>query len=453
MILASLLTGPTRAAVATVAVIGETVGDVILSAFQTAGRGPIRTGQVRYGSWHGGEIGPAVAESVVVTRRGLILDTDRRAVAVPNAASAHVPEIWEINCHGGVVAANRILDDLRKLGATVVPRSQWWAAVDAAGGWRGTTAEIEKAANTNPSNRTESPSLFAEAAETLIHTTSARTAAIALDQVRGAMARFVADSIRTLAGDDDAQSDDAQSDEAQRIRTVRARASEILRFGSLGMHLRQPWRVVLAGPPNVGKSSLINAILGYRRSITVDQPGTTRDVIHAQTVIDGWPVRLSDTAGLRASSTCRIERAGIELAGDELAAADLVLWVRDATGVNVDADGSSESGPPLDPARLSELGAVVVDVINKIDRVGDRNLWKKTLLRDSVPGRPRVLTSAATGEGIEHLRDKIASILVPETPQPRHPVPLCERQVDALRAMIEAVDRAGVDLALRRLAG
>jgi tRNA modification GTPase len=440
MILASLLTGPTRAAVATVAVIDETAGGVILSAFRTAGRGLIRTGQVRYGSWHGGENGQAIAESVVVTRRGPARDTDAGAVAVPNVPSDRGPEIWEIHCHGGVVAANRIVDDLRRLGATIIPQSQWWAA---AGGRWGTMGRIGESAYSNPSNRTESTSFFAEAAETLIHTTSSRTAAIALDQLRGAMARFVADSVRTLAGED----------ETQCVGAVRTRASEILRFANLGMHLRQPWRVVFAGPPNVGKSSLINAILGYRRSITVDQPGTTRDVIHAQTVIEGWPVRLSDTAGIRTTATCQIERAGIELAGDELAAADLVLWVRDATCLNVDTDASSKSNPPLDPAELSELGAVVVDVFNKIDRVGDRNFWEKTHHHDSVLRRPRVLTSAATGEGIEKLRDKIASILVPETPQPGHPVPLCERQVKGLLEMIEAVDRAGVELALQRLSG
>ena len=445
MILASLLTGPTRAAVATVAVIGEAAGDAVLAAFKTAGRAPIRSGQVRYGTWHGGENGPAVAESVVVIRRGPILADNPGAVAVPTVSSDQVPEIWEIHCHGGVVAADRILDDLGRLGARIVPQSRWRAA---AGERCGTATGIEKETNSIYANRSESPSLFAEAAETLIHTTSARTAAIALDQVRGAMARFVADSIRTLAGDDE-----AQCDEAQCVRAVRTRASEILRFANLGMHLRQPWRVVLAGPPNVGKSSLINAILGYRRSITVDQPGTTRDVIHAQTVIDGWPVRLSDTAGLRATATCRIERAGIELAGDELAAADLVLWVRDATGGNVDADASSESGLPLDPSRLSELGTAVVDVVNKIDRVGERERLEIIRRHDSAPGHPRMLTSAATGQGIEQLRDKIASILVPETPEPRSPVPLCQRQVNALREIVEADDRAAVELALQRLSG
>jgi tRNA modification GTPase len=446
MIIASLLTGPTRAAVATVAVIGETAGDLIDAAFQTAGRGPIRSGQVRYGSWHGGENGPAVAESVVVTRRSTVPRTYPSVVAESQPSSACPYEIWEINCHGGVVAANRILDDLRRLGATVVPRSQWWTF---AGGRYAATERSEHLAEVNLPGRTDSPTLFAEAAETLIHTTSARTAAIALDQVRGAMARFITDSFRTLAGDDVSES----------VIAVRARAAEILRFESLGMHLSQPWRVVLAGPPNVGKSSLINAILGYRRSITFDQPGTTRDVVHAQTVIGGWPVRLSDTAGLRGTANCQIERAGIELAGNELAEADLVLWVRDATGMSDDAEKSSESGLPFDPADPSATfdpsakGPVVVDVINKIDRLGQRDRWEETLPHDRVYSRHRVLTSAATGEGIETLRDRIASTLVPETPQPRHPVPLCDRQVNALRELVYAADRAGVDSALRRLLG
>jgi len=437
MIIASLLTGPTRAAVATVAVIGESAGDLILAAFQTAGLGPIRSGQVRYGCWHGGKNGPGVAESVVVTRRGPVVSTDPSAVAEANPPSARTQEIWEINCHGGVVAANRILDDLRRLGATVVPRSQWWTV---AGGRYDATERIEQPADANVARRIDSPTLFAEAAETLIHTTSARTVAIALDQVRGAMARFVADSFRTLAGDDESES----------VSAIRTRAAEILRFESLGMHLRRPWRVVLAGPPNVGKSSLINAILGYRRSITVDQPGTTRDVVHAQTVIGGWPVRLSDTAGIRGIANCQLERAGIELAGDEMAAADLVLWVRDATAMKDDAEKASESGLPFDPSDPSGNGAVVV-VINKIDRLGQPDRLQEIFPDDCIDQPERVLTSAATGEGIEELRDRIASILVPDAPQPRHPVPLCDRQVNALRELVDAVDRAGVDSALRRL--
>src|SRR5690606_38488713 len=143
---------------------------------------------------------------------------------------------------------------------------------------------------------------------------------------------------------------------------VAAEAADCLRFKSVGLHLDRPWRVVLAGPPNVGKSSLINAILGYRRSITLDQPGTTRDVLEAQTVIDGWPVRLSDTAGIRDAVECEIESAGIELAHGELQTADLVLWIRDAARF-ADADAL----PPPE----GTVGRQVLEVVNKIDLVAE----------------------------------------------------------------------------------
>ena len=88
--------------------------------------------------------------------------------------------------------------------------------------------------------------------------------------------------------------------------------------------------MVIAGPPNVGKSSLINALLGFQRAIVFDLPGTTRDVVTAVTALDGWPVELSDTAGLR-SSDDPLELAGIEQAHRQAAAADCLLLVFDAS--------------------------------------------------------------------------------------------------------------------------
>jgi tRNA modification GTPase len=88
--------------------------------------------------------------------------------------------------------------------------------------------------------------------------------------------------------------------------------------------------VVIAGPPNVGKSSLINALLGYQRAIVFDQPGTTRDVLTATTAIDGWPVELADTAGIREGDDA-IETEGVARALAEIRAADLVVEVWDAS--------------------------------------------------------------------------------------------------------------------------
>ena len=80
--------------------------------------------------------------------------------------------------------------------------------------------------------------------------------------------------------------------------------------------------------PNVGKSSLINAIAGYQRAIVHDSPGTTRDIVGVQTAMGGWPVEISDTAGLREAGET-IERVGIDLARQKILAADLIVLVFD----------------------------------------------------------------------------------------------------------------------------
>ena len=105
---------------------------------------------------------------------------------------------------------------------------------------------------------------------------------------------------------------------------------QILEYRDVGLHLTMPWRVVIAGPPNVGKSSLMNAIAGYQRAIVSPLPGTTRDVVTITTAINGWPVQIADTAGLR-DTVDELESAGIALAGAVVEQADLVIVVSDAS--------------------------------------------------------------------------------------------------------------------------
>src|SRR5204862_3686687 len=146
-----------------------------------------------------------------------------------------------------------------------------------------------------------------------------RTATIFLDQYRGALRKDLTAIEHDLThGNHDT--------------AVRA-LNSLLARASLGLHLRQPWKVVIAGRPNDGKSSLMNAILGYQRSIVWHEPGTTRDVLTATTAIDGWPLELIDTAGLRvgravpADSADPIESEGIARARAQIAAADLTILV------------------------------------------------------------------------------------------------------------------------------
>jgi tRNA modification GTPase len=156
---------------------------------------------------------------------------------------------------------------------------------------------------------------------------------------------------------------------------VRDRVADLLKTAPEGERLREGALLVIAGRPNAGKSSLFNALLGSERAIVTEVPGTTRDAIEAHAVIEGFPFRLADTAGLRDSDE-RVERLGIEVSRKYLAAADLVLFCEERD----------------DPARaefLATVQAPVVVVRTKADVTGDG-------------------VSVVTGQGLAVLKNRLA---------------------------------------------
>jgi tRNA modification GTPase len=190
--------------------------------------------------------------------------------------------------------------------------------------------------------------------------------------------------------------------------------------------------VVIAGRPNVGKSSLTNRIVGYERALVFDQPGTTRDVVWASTAIDGWPVELADTAGIRSGSG-DIESQGIERARAQLAAADLVVLVTDARGPCTEED----------LALMAEWPEALL-VANKVDLCAGR-------ASDSA-----IATSAKTGEGVERLLEEIARRLMPDIANEGDEergvgVPFTVRQQQHLQAAADALDERHTDKAIARL--
>lgn len=173
-----------------------------------------------------------------------------------------------------------------------------------------------------------------------------------------------------------------RDDVAARLERLRRELSRLLARSRQGSLLRSGIHVVIAGPPNVGKSSLLNRLAGEERAIVTSIAGTTRDVLREPLEIDGVPLVLVDTAGLHAAGDV-IERIGMERTRAEMARADVLLAVSDATAAR---------GAPLDlPAPGHRI-----DVYNKVDLVPGF----------AVPAGA-IAVSAKTGTGLDALRQAI----------------------------------------------
>lgn len=185
--------------------------------------------------------------------------------------------------------------------------------------------------------------------------------------------------------------DTAASLEA-RLDQLRASLDTLIADAGAGRVLRDGLTVVIAGPPNAGKSSLLNTLAGYDAAIVTHIPGTTRDPLREQLSLDGLPVTLIDTAGLRETED-PIEAEGVRRAQRELARSDLVLWVMDAQ------EGETRAAA----AARAELGdAPVTLVMNKIDLTGEA---AGTFEHDGLSGiRLSVLTEAGLPLLIDHLK-------------------------------------------------
>jgi tRNA modification GTPase len=348
----AILTPSGRGAVAVVSVRGAEAVQLVSKFFaprNVDGWKHAAIGQVFYGGWAGAATTDEHAEDVIVCR---VAD-----------------DAIEIHCHGGIASA-RIAEDLASAGGQACD----WSATFAS--------------ECNP--------IRAAARVALADAVTARTAEILLDQLDGALET----AIRTIAATLETDASTALSD----LHTLLDRAP-------VGLHLTNPCRVVIAGAPNVGKSSLVNAILGYDRALVFDQPGTTRDLVEATTSLDGWPVTFVDTAGLRITADA-IEIAGIERARNAAEGADCLILVFDAS-----QPWTSES----EDVANAWPNAIVVH--NKTD-----------LQAHERPVRPDdIRTSALLGSGIDQLTAAIVRQLIDVEIRLGDAVPFHEAHVEQLQ--------------------
>ncbi|AKJ32244.1 tRNA uridine-5-carboxymethylaminomethyl(34) synthesis GTPase MnmE [Caldimonas brevitalea] len=212
-----------------------------------------------------------------------------------------------------------------------------------------------------------------------------------------------------------------KADARGQLRRIRETLDGVLDRARQGALLREGIKVVLAGQPNVGKSSLLNALAGAELAIVTPIPGTTRDKVSETIQIAGVPLHVIDTAGLRsdAEATDEVERIGIARTWAEIAAADAVLFLHDLTRLG---EPGYDAGEADILARLPQ-GARLVHVFNKVDR------GLPVPKRD---GERAVALSAKTGAGLDALRALLLE-LAGWHAQPEGVFIARERHVRALR--------------------
>jgi tRNA modification GTPase len=186
----------------------------------------------------------------------------------------------------------------------------------------------------------------------------------------------------------------------QRLRSALADVQAQARQGAL---LRDGLTVVIAGQPNAGKSSLLNALAGAELAIVTSVAGTTRDVVQQTIQIDGVPLHVIDTAGLRDSPDVdEVEKIGIERAWGQIHKADAVLFLHDLTR----SDSLAYQAADADIAAALPGGVTVLQVWNKLDQCPDS---ARALLAERV-GAGELAISAKSGDGLEALRQRLLDL-------------------------------------------
>ncbi|MEQ9408145.1 MAG: GTPase [Fuerstiella sp.] len=283
---------------------------------------------------------------------------------------------WEIHCHGGEAAITRIAADLN-------------ADPDAL------------------SMPVQPGDLEGQLGLKLLKCRTRRTAAYLLSQQQGVMAEFL-DRLQQAVDSDGKEVETPGTSELNR------QIERFLSWERFAGHLTQPWDVAVIGRPNAGKSSLLNAVVGYERSIVFAQPGTTRDAVETEIVIDGWPVRLTDTAGIRDAADDDIEATGIAAARQVMTRCDACLLVVDSS------DGWTQEVSGLLAAVPKHCPCLV--------------LWNKTDLPSTRPAPPTDVillpVSVVNGTGVAEVLSWISNTLVPETPEINEPLPVLDDAID-----------------------
>ncbi|MBQ7703456.1 MAG: tRNA uridine-5-carboxymethylaminomethyl(34) synthesis GTPase MnmE, partial [Firmicutes bacterium] len=310
-------------------------------------------------------------------------------------ASYTAEDVVEIQCHGSAVSLRKILSLVIAKGARLAE-----------------PGEFTKRAFLN--GRLDLSQ--AEAVMDLIKARTDKTYQVALDQLEGSFSKGIrairadiTDILVDMAVNIDYPDEDIEGLTYEKLgaglEAVESKVERYLGTCGTGKILRDGLRVSIIGKPNVGKSSLLNALLREERAIVTDIAGTTRDTIEETVSVDGLPVILTDTAGIRDTDNV-IEKIGVERSKDAFNRADLVIFTLDLTRPLDEED--------LDIAEKLE-GRKVIVFLNKEDaaETAEAGMTEQDIsrLRDMLPGAVFVEGSAREDSGLNELRDCIKNIV------------------------------------------
>ncbi|MBS5335211.1 MAG: tRNA uridine-5-carboxymethylaminomethyl(34) synthesis GTPase MnmE [Anaerovoracaceae bacterium] len=371
--IAAIATAPGEGGIGIVRISGEKAFEILKKIFIPASS-EIKNRMLTYGHIADPDSGSTIDEVMAVYMKG------------PRSYTAE--DVAEIQCHGSMISLKKILELTFRNGARPAEKG-----------------EFTKRAFLN--GRLDLSQ--AEAVIDLIRAKSDKTFDVALSQLEGLFSEKIKD-IRADLVDilvlitvniDYPDEDIEEMTYEKLIRSltdVREKIRSLLATSDTGRIIREGLSVSIVGKPNVGKSSLLNALTGQNRAIVTDIPGTTRDIIEENIVIKNIPVVLTDTAGIRNTEDL-IEKIGIEKSKEAFNRADLIIFVIDSS-----ADLEEEDYNIME--YIGERKSIVL--FNKTDK-GIK--VRKELIKEKLPQADIIDTALIDGRGIEDLASKIENLV------------------------------------------
>jgi len=295
-------------------------------------------------------------------------------------------DVVEVNCHGGVVSTGRVLEEIIKAGARIAE-----------------PGEFTKRAFLN--GRIDLSQ--AEAVMDIIRAKTDLSMKSAVMQSNGALSKeigklreYMLNTLALIEYSVDFTEDDEEPDETIPIRVQEQLTvaiedmKKLLEGANEGRIIRDGLKLAIIGKPNVGKSSLLNCLLKEKRAIVTDIPGTTRDIIEEFISLDGIPVKITDTAGIRETED-EVEKIGVEKSREKIDEADLVVLMLD-------------SSRPLE----DEDREIIENVKDKkyVVLMNKNDLEKKISDEDIKELKNIIYISAKTGFGIDELKEKVKDL-------------------------------------------